>query len=66
MMTDATDIAILGGGPVGLAAALLLARAGFAPTVYDARPAAAEMARTVDALVWRGLASLPSADDAPR
>ncbi|MEU3871497.1 helix-turn-helix domain-containing protein [Micrococcus luteus] len=32
----------------------------------DARPAAAEMARTVDALVWRGLASLPSADDAPR
>ena len=22
--------------------------------------------RTVDALVWRGLASLPSADDAPR
>ena len=32
----------------------------------DARPAAAEMARTVDALIWRGLASLPSADDAQR
>lgn len=32
----------------------------------DARPAAAEMARTVDDLIWRGLTSLPSADDAPR
>jgi 2-octaprenyl-6-methoxyphenol hydroxylase len=31
-------IALLGGGPIGLAAAMLLARAGFAPTVFDARP----------------------------
>jgi len=34
----ASPIALLGGGPIGLAAAVLLARAGFAPTVYDARP----------------------------
>jgi len=41
-MTAQTDtplgIALLGGGPIGLAAAMLLARAGFAPTVFDARP----------------------------
>lgn len=36
-----TDIAVLGGGPIGLVTAILLARAGFAPTVYDARPVAA-------------------------
>jgi 2-octaprenyl-6-methoxyphenol hydroxylase len=34
----ATPVALLGGGPIGLATAMLLARAGFAPTVYDARP----------------------------
>jgi 2-octaprenyl-6-methoxyphenol hydroxylase len=34
----ATSIALLGGGPIGLATAVLLARAGFAPVVYDARP----------------------------
>ena len=32
----------------------------------QARPSAADMARTVDALVWRGLSSLPTAEDAPR
>lgn len=32
----------------------------------QARPDAADMARTVDALVWRGLSALPPADDAPR
>lgn len=42
-MTDAIfdapqDIAILGGGPIGLATAILLARHGFAPLVFDARP----------------------------
>jgi 2-octaprenyl-6-methoxyphenol hydroxylase len=42
-MTDAIfdtppDIAMLGGGPIGLATAILLARHGFAPVVYDARP----------------------------
>jgi 2-octaprenyl-6-methoxyphenol hydroxylase len=42
-MTDAIfdtpqDIAILGGGPIGLATAILLARHGFAPVVFDARP----------------------------
>ena len=41
-MTDATfastDIAILGGGPIGLITAILLARRGFAPVVFDARP----------------------------
>ncbi|MCR8675195.1 TetR/AcrR family transcriptional regulator [Micrococcus sp. HG099] len=30
----------------------------------QARPPAAEMARTVDALVWRGLATLPTDEDA--
>jgi 2-octaprenyl-6-methoxyphenol hydroxylase len=34
----APGIALLGGGPIGLAGALLLARAGFAATVFDARP----------------------------
>ena len=34
----ATPIALLGAGPVGLATAILLQRAGFAPTVFDARP----------------------------
>lgn len=42
-MTDAAvhsdhDIALLGGGPIGLATAILLARHGFAPVVFDARP----------------------------
>lgn len=33
----ATAIAILGGGPIGLVTGMLLARAGFSPTVFDAR-----------------------------
>ena len=33
-----STIALLGGGPVGLATAMLLARAGFDATVFDARP----------------------------
>ncbi len=35
---DPAAVAILGGGPIGLASAILLARAGFAPTLIDARP----------------------------
>jgi 2-octaprenyl-6-methoxyphenol hydroxylase len=35
---SAPTIALLGGGPVGLATAILLAQAGFDATVFDARP----------------------------
>ena len=37
---SASPIAILGGGPVGLVTALLLARAGMSATLIDARPVA--------------------------
>lgn len=56
------DIAILGGGPIGLACALLLARAGRRPVVYDARsPTAAQADRRLLALSrgsWQALAPL--------
>jgi 2-octaprenyl-6-methoxyphenol hydroxylase len=56
------DIAILGGGPIGLACALLLARAGLGPVIYDARlPAATQMDRRLLALSrgsWQTLSSL--------
>jgi 2-octaprenyl-6-methoxyphenol hydroxylase len=37
---NALRVAVLGGGPTGLAAALLLAQRGFAVDVFDARPVA--------------------------
>ncbi len=37
-MRTTSRIAILGGGPVGMVTALLLARRGIATTLYDARP----------------------------
>lgn len=37
-MRTTSRIAILGGGPVGMVTALLLARRGIAATLYDARP----------------------------
>ena len=42
---DAESVAIIGGGPAGLAAANDLAEAGFAVTVYEAMPAAGGMLR---------------------
>lgn len=39
MSHPADDIAIIGAGPLGLAAALALARRGHSPRLYDARPA---------------------------
>lgn len=37
-MTAPVPVALLGAGPIGLATAILLARAGFAATLFDARP----------------------------
>lgn len=65
-----TPVAILGGGPIGLAAALLLARAGCAPTVFDARTLeAARSDRRLLALsrgTWQALAPLLGAQLPPR
>jgi 2-octaprenyl-6-methoxyphenol hydroxylase len=58
-------IIVLGGGPIGLAAALLLARAGHAVTVVDGRPpAAAQADRRLLALsrgTWQALTPLLAA-----
>lgn len=54
-----TGIAIVGGGPAGLALARLLARAGVRSVVFEARPAGASSAdRRSIALSWRSHLSL--------
>ena len=68
-MSDAR-IAVLGGGPTGLAAALLLARRGFAVDLFDARPVA-EARRDPRLLAlsrgsWQTLAPFLAAGSAPR
>lgn len=64
------DVAVLGGGPIGLACALMLAREGFRPVVFDARlPAAAHADRRLLALSrgsWQTLAPLLGERRPPR